>query len=192
MKFTILTILFGFLAMSASAQSSEKKLLTMEKNHNPENVMMIHTQTDKDCKFVISTKNNEKNYVEFYWIMNNGKSVKEVHSMIRSEIKNRLTFKGLNSTRDSFRLRLNDLSELKHDLTDTSMEVVSEIIGGKCFVRSILTLGASAKYRKMDLNRTYCEVSKNLIGIPNGCNFLELEGKDIHTGENFKVRFKKK
>lgn len=183
---------FTLMTLSMMSGAAENKLFTMEKNHNAENVMMIHTQTDNDCKFITSSKNNEKNYVEFYWIMNNGKETKEVHSMIRSEIKKRVKFEGINESRDSFKIRLNDLSELRHDLSDTTMEVVSEIINGKCAVRSIMTLGPSSKYRKIDLNRTYCDVSKNLVGIPNGCNFLEIDGVDIHNGESVKVRFKKK
>jgi hypothetical protein len=170
----------------------ERKLFTMEKNHNPGNIMMIHTQTDLDCKFVTSAKNNENNFLEFYWIMDFGHSKKEVHPLIRDEIKKRVSFAGTNNRRDSFRITLNDLKELRHDLTDTTMEVISEMNQGKCAVKSILTLGASGNYRKMDLERTYCEVSKNLIGLPNGCTTLLLEGKDASNGELIKVTFRKK
>ena len=154
--------------------------------------MMIHTQTDLDCKFVTSEKNNENNFLEFYWIMDFGHSKKEVHPLIRDEIKKRVSFAGINNRSDSFRITLNDLKELRHDLTDTTMEIISEMNQGKCGVKSILTLGASGKYRKMDLERTYCEVSKNLIGLPNGCTTLLLEGKDASNGELIKVSFRKK
>lgn len=192
MTTTLLAMTLSLTSLNALAQSGEKKLFTMEKDHNEENVMMIHTQTDADCKFVTSTKNSEKNYMEFYWIMNNGKDTKEVHSMIRSSIKERVKFLGINASRDSFKIKLNDLSELRHDLTDTTMEINSEMVNGKCEVKSVLTLGASGRYRKIDLNRTFCNVSKNLIGVPNGCNFIELEGSDTSTGETIKVKFKKK
>ena len=180
------------LTLSTYAYSAEQKLFTMEKNYNAENVMVIHTQTDKDCKFITSNKNNEKNYVEFYWVMENGKYNKEVHSMIRSEIKNRVKFEGINVRRDSFKVRLNDLSEVRHDLTDPTMEVVSEMVNGECTVKSIISLGASSKYRKIDLQKTYCEVTTNFVGIPNGCKYIELIGKDIGSGEKVKVRFKQK
>ena len=96
--------------------------------------------------------------------------------MIRSEIKNRVSFNGINDSKDTFKVKLNDLKELRHDLTDTSMEVTSEIIGGKCVVKSVITLGASAKYRKLALKKTYREVTTNLIGLPNGCMKLESLG----------------
>ena len=186
----LLTLGFTFFTLGALA-NTEQKLFTMEKNYNQENLMIIHTQTDKDCKFIKSTKNSEGNYIEFYWLMN-GKDRKEVHPMIRTEIKSRVQFQGIDAGRDSFRVKLNDLSEVKHDLVETSMEVASEIINGKCTVKSVLTLGPSGKYRKIDLNRTFCNVSKNLVGVPNGCNYLLLEGTDVATGEKLSVKFTKR
>lgn|GEM_PF-1955491 len=171
---------------------AEKKIFTMEKNHNSENIMMIHTQTDLDCKFVVSKKNNEKNFLEFYWIMDSGRSKKEVHPLIRDEIKKRVRFDGVNDRRDSFKVTIDDLNELRHDLTDTSMEVVSEVNEGNCIVKSILTLGPSGNYKKMDLEKTYCEVSRNLFGIPSGCLSLLLEGKEVPNGETIKITFRKK
>lgn len=184
-------LVLAIFCFSAQAQV-EKKLFTMEKNHNPENIMMIHTQTDMDCKFITSKKNNENNFLEFYWIMDSGRSQKEVHPMIRDEIKKRVRFEGINERRDSFKVTLGDLKELRHDLTETSMEIFSELNQGKCTVKSVLTLGASGHYKKVDLERTYCEVSKNLLGIPNGCLSLLLEGKDLSSGETVKVKFLKK
>lgn len=192
MKILLLASSMTFMFSAFAGMSGEKKLFTMEKNYNPENVMQIHTQTDDNCRFVTSKKNSENNYLEFYWIMNHGKEVKEVHSMIRSEIKNRVSFQGINEAKDTFKVKLNDLKELRHDLTDTTMEVTSEIIGGKCIVKSIITLGASSKYRKLALKKTFCDVTTNLLGLPNGCKFIELSGTDAETGEALKVRFNKK
>lgn len=185
-----LTLGFALFTLGVAA-STEQKLFTMEKNYNQENLMIIHTQTDKDCKFIKSTKNSEGNYLEFYWLMN-GKDRKEVHPLIRTEIKSRVQFQEVDAGRDSFKVKLNDLTEVKHDLVDTSMEVVSDIVNGKCTVKSVLNLGPSGKYRKMDLNRTYCNVSKNLVGVPNGCTYLLLEGTDMATGEKLSVKFMKR
>lgn len=187
-------ILFVAVAIASTAVSAqvERKLFTMEKNYNPENIMIIHTQTDKDCKFVTSTKNAERNYLEFYWNMNFGAEKKEVHSMIRSEIKERVQFVGINERRDLFRIKLNDLTELRHDLTDTTVDVSSEISQGKCNVKSILHLGASGNYAKMNVKKVYCDVTKNMIGVPNGCSFIQLEGTDADTGAKIFVKFKKK
>ena len=182
---------FSFMSFTTFA-STEHVLFTLEKNYHPENKVIVHTQTDQDCRFTVSTKNTERNYVDFYWSMNNGSEIKDIHPMIRSEIKNRVDFLGMNDRLDSFKVKLSDLSELNHDLPNSQIEVTSEMAQGVCRVRSIVPLGGSSRYRKIDLKRTFCEVSKNFLGIPNGCMALQLEGKDIATGENVRVRFLKK
>jgi hypothetical protein len=192
MKIILIALSLSVSIHLKAGNQMEKKLFTMEKDFNRENIMQIHTQTDKDCRFIHSNKNAEENYIEFYWIMNNGKEIKEVHPLIRGEIKNRISFQGINTDRDSFKVKFNDLKELKHDLTDTTIEISSEIYGEGCHVRSLLSLGASAQYRKLDMKKTYCEVTKNIMGIPNGCKFLELSGLDAETGQPLKVRFYKK
>jgi hypothetical protein len=190
-KMTPALLVLSLMTVSAFAQM-ERKLFVVEKNFNPENVLIVHSQTDKDCKFIPSPKNAEGNFVEFYWSMNLGRETKEISSTIRGEIKNRFKFLGINPRRDSFRMKLNDLTELQHDLNETSIEVQSEIQNGKCNVKSLLMLGASGKYRKLSLKRIYCDVSKNLLGIPNGCNFISLEGQDADNGEQISIRFKNK
>lgn len=192
MKFfnTVMTVIalgtFGAQAAIASG-SVERKLFTLEKSVNSENILNIHTFTDNDCKFV----SGNNGYIDFYWLMDK-QTKKEVHPMIRSKVQERVKFLGLNATKDSFKVRLNDLSEIKHDLEDNNIEVKAEIIAGVCTVKSVIKLGASAKYKKMNLERTYCDVDKNFLGVPSGCNYLDLQGKQIDTNEVLKVRFKGK
>ena len=166
----------------------EKKLFSLEKSYNAENVLLIHTQVDDECRFGVS-QNNE--YVDFYWLMN-GTDRKEVHPTIRSQVKTRVSFESINGPRDSFRVDLNDLKEISHDLESTNIEVRSFKENDLCKVESLIKLGASGHYRTLNLNRTYCEVKTNIIGIPSGCKFIDLEGVDVETGEAIKVRFKEK
>lgn len=192
MKFfnTAVTVLvFGAIVSQASmaAGSVERKLFTLEKSVNSENILNIHTFTDNDCKFV----SGNNGHIDFYWLMDK-QTKKEVHPMIRSKVQERVKFLGLNATKDSFKVRLNDLSEIKHDLEDNNIEVKAEIVAGVCTVKSVLKLGASSKYKKMNLERTHCDVEKNFLGVPSGCNHLELLGKQIDTNETLKVRFKGK
>ena len=170
-----------------AADIAEKKIFTMEKSYNPENILVIGTQTDENCKFV--TKNEE--YLDFYWLMN-GQTRKEIHSLIRSQIQGRVHFVGINKTLDLFNVKMNDLNELKNDLDDVNLEISSAVVNGECQVKSVIKLGPSANYRKLNLKRTYCEVSKNFLGIPNGCKFLDLQGVDNDTDEKLSVRFNQK
>lgn len=169
-----------------AAQSTEKRLFTIEKSLNSENILNVHTQVDQNCKFV----SGNSGYVDFYWLMN-GTTHKQVHPTIRSKVQDRVQFVGINGARDTFKVRLNDLSEIKHDLENNIIEVRAEIVNGSCTVNSIIQLGASAKYKNLNLQRTFCEVN-SVMGIPNGCKYLELAGKDNATGEGLKARYKGK
>lgn len=190
---TSMLILTGALLIAQSVfatteiASVERKLFTLEKSLNSENILFIHTQTDENCKFVP----NSNGYVDFYWLMD-GSQKKQVHSMIRSTVQERVKFVGINEARDSFKVKLNDLSEIRHDLESNIIEARAEVINGACVVKSMIQLGASAKYIKLNLQRTYCEVETNMVGIPNGCKYLELAGKNDATGEGTKARFKGK
>ncbi len=188
MKTSLLVLTSAFLLTQAAwaSQSIERRLFTLEKSLNSENTLNIHTQTDENCKFVAGANG----YVDFYWLME-GKTIKQVHPMIRTKVQERVQFIGINDRRDSFKVRLNDLSEIKHDLESNIIEARAEIVNGTCTVNSIIQLGASAKYKKLNLQRTFCEVN-SLLGVPNGCKYLELAGKDNATGEGLKVKFKGK
>ncbi|MBC7427362.1 MAG: hypothetical protein H7336_02040 [Bacteriovorax sp.] len=186
--FTSAILLSQIISQTAiSAESIQRKLFTLEKSMNSENILLIHTQTDANCKFV----ENQNGYVDFYWLMD-GNTKKEVHPMIRSKVEERVRFAGINADKTSFKVSLNDLSELKTDLDDNKIEVKSAIVNGACQVQSIIKLGGSAKYKKLNLKRTYCEVEKNFFGVPKGCIYLDLEGTNADTGEALKVRFNEK
>ena len=172
---------------TVNAAAMERKLFTLEKTYNPQNIMVIHAITDSNCRFV----SRANQYLDFYWLIN-GNTRKEVHEMIRSTVQERVKFIGIHANRESFRLTMNDLKEVDHDLTDKTLEVVSIMSNGICQVKSLLNLGPSGRYRRMDLKRTFCEVSTNFVGLPNGCKTLELQGVDADTGTPLKVKFKKK
>ena len=92
-----------------------------------------------------------------------------------------------------FKIRLNDLSEIKHDLESNIIEARAEILNGKCNVSSILKLGPSAQYKDLSLEKTFCHVKTNMLGVPNGCSQLELRGKNVENRlMNLKVVFEGK
>lgn len=183
-KFIYLLLLSSQISFAGTI---EQALFRMEKSYNSENIMVIHTRTDDDCKF----PEEKKNLIDFYWLIN-GKNKKPVHPMIRSGVEERIQVNGISADGDLFKVELTDLSEVKHDLVDPVLEIKSEVSEGECIVQAILTLGPSNKYRKIDLQKTYCEVTTNFLGIPNGCKFLELQGVDIDNGESVSVIYKRK
>lgn len=168
--------------MSFAVEEKRVQLFLMEKSHNQENIMVIHTQVNDDCQFV------GERLIDYYWMMD-GKKEKRVHSMIKYKIRERLKFDSLAGDKRSFKVQMTDLSEVKHDLEDINIKIISDKSDGSCRVHAILKLGPSKDYKEMILDRTYCEVKKNLVGIPTGCKNLELIGKDLKTGEELRVKF---
>lgn len=188
MKLSILILSTLFISNTSLANLGfEQKLFTLEKSVNSENILVVHTQTDTECKFV----SKEHGYVDFYWLMN-GSEKKEIHPMIRKKIEERVKFVGIDESRSSFKMKLNELREINHDLEDIILETKAEFNNGSCEVKSILKLGASANYSLLNLKRTYCRVDKNLVGVPKGCKFLDLQGLNESDGSALKIRFNEK
>lgn len=169
----------------------------MNKSHNPENIMVIYAQTDEECQF---QPFQDGSYLNYYWLMDKKKR-KEVHPLIKKGIAERVEFKQDEKVDDQqFRASLNDLEELEHDLPNASIEVssvkttsskVKSKGESKCVANATMRLGPSRKNQLIDLETTYCKVEKNLIGVPKGCESLELKGKNIKTGEEVAVSFEK-
>lgn len=106
--------------------------------------------------------------------------------MIRTKTNERLKITAINSTKDNYKLALTDLSELKHDLQDTTVDVVAQIQEGKCLSKAIIKLGPSGNYRKMSLSKIHCTASKNFVGVPDGCKKITLSGSDADSNEKLK------
>ncbi|MBY0412567.1 MAG: hypothetical protein K2Q18_00305 [Bdellovibrionales bacterium] len=184
-------IIFLSLLLSQSLIAAENvvvknNLFVLEKTYNPQNTLQIHALTDQNCKFVA----NENGYIDYYWHMNVNDSkkyfTKPVDWMIRSSVDKRLKYLGINSARDSYKIKLTDLTELNHDLEDTTAEITSQIQQGQCISKAVLKLGPSGKYRKMRISKIHCAVTKSLIGLPDGCSKLTVSGSDADTNEKLK------
>lgn len=170
--------------MQISEAIVENNIFTLEKSYHTQNVMKISTYTDEHCNFISS----DNSYLNFYWLMD-GVIRKKIHPLIRHRVQERIKFEGINSEKNSFKIRLQDLTELKHDLKEIVVVVSSVMEKNVCQIKSIIKLGASENYRLLNIKHTFCEVSINFLGIPNGCKFLELVGVDANTGDKIRIRF---
>lgn len=172
-----------------STASLREKLFIMEKSHNPENVMIIEVMLNKKCEFETY---EDGSLLNFYWLMEDGKYTKNIHPLIRHGIAKRVEFRDKEKTKTSFKVALNDLKELRHDLPDSSLKVSSLKEKERCSVQSVLELGPSKGNKKINLTRTFCKVETNFLGIPVGCKFIELEGKSVSSGNQLQAKFRAK
>jgi hypothetical protein len=161
-------------------------ILTFEKSENPQNVLIVYTEVDKDCHFRGPTASTGAPFVDYYWLMNR-KTYKPVNPMIKNGIRDRLAIeKSKNANPDSFTVKIEDLADLKTDLKDPRMTVKTAHEGKDCAVEALVTLGGSDHDRVLRLKTISTVSEKTLIPPFRKIKSLSLEGKDVKTGEDFK------
>lgn len=180
MAFFLLTIL-GLQHATAQvdnipAVGRHYRLFTVEKNENPENILVLFTKLDANCHF---KEESDAPVFDMYWLMNRS-SYKPTHSLIKSGVKERLQL--IPTSPDSFFVQINDLKEVNSDLTDRRMTVATDKVQGQCKVQSTLNLGPSDKYAKIQLNSIYSESVKVITPPFYKLKSVTLNGVDINTG----------
>lgn len=196
--------LFGIFALAAlpfaGAQAAELsnmapigshyRVITVEKSINPENIMVVYTKVDSQCRFLTDPAQRDQPVFDFYWLMDR-KNYKPVHKLIKGEVRKRMEFQIDREDRhNSFYVNLNDMKEVRHDLKDNRLHVRSEMVEGKCQVSASMTLGPSAGNAKIHLNKVYSEAKKGLI-MPSLVS-ITLSGKDVTSGKAVSKTYKAK
>lgn len=104
------------------------KILSFEKNENPENVLVVYTKLDENCRFI---QKDAKPLIDFYWLMN-GQRYKPTHALIKNAVRGRMKISEVDE--QSFRLRINELKELQTDLRQPHLNVRVVKKGAECTV----------------------------------------------------------
>src|SRR5437868_10402489 len=121
---------------------SHYPIFKVEKNENPENIMIVYTKLDANCHLQVDSSTAGNPVFDFYWLMNR-QTYKPVNSLIKSSVKDRLRVAPANNS-DTFMAQLNDLKEVDSDIRDPRLTVTSEANSqGQCQVHPYLTLGPS-------------------------------------------------
>ena len=192
-KLALAGILFSQLA-SAAPQTNipeigpHEPILTFEKNENPQNVLIVYTQVDKNCHFRGPGKSEASAsgpFVDFYWLMDR-KKYKPVNPMIKNGIRDRLAIeKSSDDGAQSFTVKIADLADLKTDLKDPRMKIKAArgAKDGDCQVDAMVTLGSADHDRVLKLKTISTVSEKTLLPPFRRVKSVSLEGKDAKTGE---------
>ncbi len=184
--------LFFSVALASSAQARSKEpvvsipeigahtpILKIEKNENPQNLMVVYTKLDpKTCAFA------EGPVLDEYWMMD-GSKYKPVHPLIKQGIQKRFEL-DQNAFKSSqrFLVRLRDFNELKSDLgSEPTFEVTTEKASSGCGAQVTMTLGPSDHNRKIEVDSIYADSAKKILPPFRKLNSLTLIGRDVATGE---------
>ncbi|MBC7464666.1 MAG: hypothetical protein H7256_01620 [Bdellovibrio sp.] len=180
-------ILHAGVAFAQGPAFERTPLFILEKNRNPENIMVIYTQLDSECRVQKKRGGSEKVVFDFYWLMKR-KDFKQVNPIIKKEIRSRLELLPSNDTH-SFSVMMNDLKELDTDIKDFKLIVTANKKKGNCVTESILKLGESDQNKKVKLESIYAE-SKGFL-IPTVIS-VTVNGIDAETGAKVTRKYMKK
>lgn len=185
MKSTVMLFLFVMLGFESAMATrvdnipdvgSHYRLFTVEKNENPGNILVLYTKLDGNCNI----QNESKSPVfDMYWLMNRA-TYKPTHSLIKKGVRERLQL--VPSNAQTFYVKVNDLKEVNSDLSDPRLIVEADKLKGQCKVRSLLTLGPSNKYAKIQLSSIYTEAVKTVVPPFRKLVSVTLNGVDVNTG----------
>ena len=154
-------------------------ILILEKNVNPQNLMVIYTKEDANGRFLTDTVNRNRPVVDFYWLMD-GKNYKPVNSMIKNEIGKRFDWQ-LSPTNPAthFVVNLNDLKEVGSDIKDPKIDVYASRGGGSRGVEAQMSLGPSNGNMRIKLTSIHTEGR----AFPPAVYAVILKGEEIVDGK---------
>lgn len=191
MKFIILMIAtLGFQQAMAQQITSiseignHYEIFDVEKNENPQNILIAYTKLDDSCH-VVEAGNTPT--FDVYWMMNR-QSYKPTHPMIKSGIMDRLQVQPADGD-NGFYVRINDLKEVNADLHDPRLSVVTQKSAHGCQVHSYLTLGPSDKNITIDLQSIYSESAKTMMPPFRRVLSITLNGTNVATGEKISRKY---
>lgn len=186
MKIFIALVFVGVVLSVAEAHSATEiseigahtPILKVEKNENPQNLMIVYTKLDPTtCKFT------SKPVLDEYWLMD-GSKYKPVNPAIKNAVSDRFELDQKEFSKGKFVVHLKDFHELKSDLGSAPIfEVIAKKAAGSCKTDVVMELGASDHNRKIAVDSIYADSSKTLLPPFRKLNSLTLRGRDVSTGE---------
>ncbi len=178
-----------FIVSGAKAKAAESSfapigrhypIFRVEKNENPQNILVAYTKLKDDC--TLDEMSKESGPIDYYWLMD-GASYKRVHPLIKSGIRRRLEVSSP-PTRQSFAIRLIDLKELDQDLGIATLTVSGHPLkNGGCDTQALIRLGPSDHNRTVQMASISTESVRTLWPPFRKIKSVTLVGRDQKSGE---------
>ncbi len=154
-------------------------ILTVAKNVNPQNLMVVYTKADANGRFLKNPADGNRPVFDFYWLMD-GKSYKPVNALIKNEIGKRLECQPAPASNESqFSVHVNDLKEVNSDIREPKMDVYSQRSGDTRKIEAQMTLGPSDGNMRIKLSSIYTEGR----AFPPAVFSVTLQGEEIVDGK---------
>ncbi|MGZ3724039.1 MAG: hypothetical protein ACXVA9_13945 [Bdellovibrionales bacterium] len=155
------------------------RILTLDKNENPQNILAIYTKLNPDCTMALDGP-GKKPVLGYYWMMDH-QNYKRVHPLILAGIRLRFVLKERKDP-NSFGISFKDLKELESDIADHDIQVTSRRQGGECVLEARLRLGPSDSDQEIRLTSIHSESRKTFLPPFRRLTSVTLEGVDLNDG----------
>jgi hypothetical protein len=182
----IISLFAAFILRAASAEITSipqigphHPIFILEKNVNPQNIMVIYTKEDANGHFLTDAADPTRPIFDFYWLMD-GKNYKPVNGMIKSEIGKRFEWQlSRTNPKTHFIVNLNDLKEVDSDIKDPKIDVYASRSGGTRGAEAQMTLGPSNGNMRIKITSIYTEGR----AFPPAVYCVALKGEEIVDGK---------
>ncbi len=158
-------------------------VLTVEKNVNPQNVLVVYTKADEQCRFETNPANRDQPVFDFYWLMDR-QNYKPVNGLIKREIAKRFVFQPP-FTAQQFQIMVTDLKEMDTDIVNPTMDVYMGGQPGACTTHAEMNLGPSNGNVRIRLESIYTEGRS----FPPAVYSVTLRGTEINSGKKISRKY---
>lgn len=123
-------------------------LFFIEKSYHPENIAVVYTRLDTDCRVIPDREHGFLPTLDFYWLLD-ATRYKPMAEPLKVGTRKRLQFidtHGSQGDPTAFAVRTDDLSRVQHDLPSSTVQIKAERQGEACMATAFMTLGPSNGY----------------------------------------------
>jgi hypothetical protein len=120
-------------------------LFFIAKSHHPENIAVVYTKLDTDCRVIPDREHGRLPTFDFYWLLD-ATRYKPMAGPLKAGARKRLQFSDANGSQNdptAFAVHTNDLSRVQHDLQSPTVQIKAGRQGDACVATAFLTLGPS-------------------------------------------------
>lgn len=175
----------NWLAYAPAWAGQQYTILKFEKNENPENILIVYTELDKNCYLLADSQKSDLPVLDFYWLMN-GTTFKKTHSLIKASIRRRLyvdpDFR-LEKNQNSFPVVLNELATLNDNFKNARLIVKSEKKDNQCRVSAQLD-SSNGEWKNYNIIKIYTETKKTFLPPFRKVISIQIEGLDSRTASS--------
>ena len=120
-------------------------LFLIEKSYHPENIAVVYTKLDTDCRVIPDRKHGFLPTFDFYWLLD-ATRYKPMSELLKAGARRRFQFIDTHESQShttAFAVRTDDLSRVQHDLPSPTVQIKAARQGDACVAIAFMTLGPS-------------------------------------------------